>query len=297
MVPSNRTVRGVARLAALLLSLAAFLCLPSPSLLPAAATRSACPEPYFQGVAPVILNPKLAAGTQELCFSRFAVVHSGITRTPLWSAEHLTREGLSAAEGLVRVNRFHPEEALPAGSRAELYDYARSGYDRGHMAPNGDMPDPQAQYESFSLANIVPQDPESNRGVWQKIEISVRALARRRGELYVVTGPLFRGAELKRIGGRVMVPSHVYKAVLDPGKGKAAAYLVENGPTGDYRVLSVAELGELSGIDLFPTLAPSARREAMNLPKPSRGGGRRGSGRGGDDGADAAMRELRRLLR
>ena len=108
------------------LSLAAGLAMPA-----RAATE--CPEHFAGGVAPTITNPKLKARTQEVCFEAFAVLHSGISRTPLYSAEHLTRANLNAAGKLSRKDSFHPESALPAQDRAELKDYARSGYDRGHM--------------------------------------------------------------------------------------------------------------------------------------------------------------------
>ena len=43
------------------------------------------------------------------------------------------------------------------------------------MTPSGDMPDEAAQQERFSLANIVPQTPELNRGIWERIERRVQA--------------------------------------------------------------------------------------------------------------------------
>jgi endonuclease G, mitochondrial len=109
---------------------------------------------------------------------------------PLWSSEHLTRERVEEAHTQRRVNEFHPDPNLPPDERAELSDYARSGFNRRHMAPSGDMPDPRSQEESFSLANMVPQNPDSNRHLWERIETAVRDLARRDGELYVVTGPI-----------------------------------------------------------------------------------------------------------
>lgn len=97
------------------------------------AHADACPAHYVDGRKPEITNPKLDVATRELCYNVFGVMHSGITRTPLWSAEHLTANKLEAAQDLSRENSFHAERKLPAAQRAELADYARSGFDRGHL--------------------------------------------------------------------------------------------------------------------------------------------------------------------
>jgi endonuclease G len=177
------------------------------------AAPSACPWHVADGQAPDPVDPRLSAKTRELCFVGFAVLHSGVTRTPLWAAEHLTRGRVNAAEAMERTSTFHAEPRVPPDERAELADYARSGFDRGHLAPSGDMPDERSQQESFTLANIVPQNPDNNRNLWGPIESVVRPFAQTEGELYVVTGPIFQGARLKRLHGRVLVPTHVFKGI------------------------------------------------------------------------------------
>ncbi len=92
---------------------------------------------------------------------------------------------LEAARGTPREGQFHPDDRLPFADQAQLVDYRRSGYDRGHMTPSGDMPDEHAQQQTFSLANMVPQTAALNRGVWEEIESAVRDLAARQGELYM----------------------------------------------------------------------------------------------------------------
>ena len=42
------------------------------------------------------------------------------------------------------------------------------------MSPNGDMGTPEAQQQSFSLANMIPQAPKLNRVLWEGIESAVR---------------------------------------------------------------------------------------------------------------------------
>ncbi len=159
----------------------------------------------------------------------FAVSASAVTRGALWSAERLTRASVEAARRPPPENRFHPDARLPPEGRAELSDYARSGFDRGHMAPSGDMPTGAAQEQSFSLANMVPQAPALNRGPWERIESAMRRLARRRGELYVVTGPAFTGTRIDTIGdNRVLVPTATWKAIYDPRAQAAGAYLCSN---------------------------------------------------------------------
>ena len=159
---------------------------------------TACPQHFAAGQRPVITNPKLQPRTQELCFKAYAVLHSGLTRTPLYAAEYLTRKNVKNAGKLSRKDSFHAEEALPESDRAELSDYEGSGYDRGHMAPNADFASRKPQAESFSLANMVPQVHENNAGVWAGIEGAARQLAATEGEIYVISGPAFIGGKLKK---------------------------------------------------------------------------------------------------
>ena len=230
------------------------------------AWAAACPAHYVDGRPPEITNPKLDVATTELCYTVFGVMHSGVTRTPLWSAEHLTASNIEAAQDLSRENTFHAERQLPASQRAELADYARSGYDRGHMAPNGDMPDRRSQQDSFTLANMVPQDARNNRYVWAGIEGAVRKMAKKEGALYVITGPAFIGGNLRKVG-RVLVPSHLYKAVYSPRQHAGAAYFIANADTKDYEVLSIAQLEDKLGINLLPSLTRQQKLAMLSLPK------------------------------
>jgi endonuclease G len=237
-------------------------------LVPAHAQPPSCDRHFFQKTAPEITRKSLQSNTVALCFEAFAVLHSGVSRTPLWSAEYLTRDSLKAARDIPRADSFHAEPALPPGQGAELADYVRSGFDRGHMAPAADMPTTQAQHESFSLANVVPQNRKNNQILWSAIEGATRHLTNLRGELYVITGPVFEGEKVDRINSRVLVPTHVFKAVLDPATLEAAAWLAPNNDSGEYQVTSIDSLERRIGFKLFPKLPESAKQRAMELPEP-----------------------------
>ncbi|MEO6322978.1 MAG: DNA/RNA non-specific endonuclease [Polaromonas sp.] len=243
---------------------------------------TACPQHFSAGQPPVISNPKLRPLTRELCFRAFALLHSGLTRTPLYAAEHLTRKNVKNAGKLSRKDSFHAEEALPESERAELSDYERSGYDRGHMAPNADFASRKPQAESFSLANMVPQVHENNAGVWAGIEGATRQLASAEGEIYVITGPAFIGGKLKKIGN-VLVPTHIWKVIYSPTQQRAGAYLVTNDDTRDYAVVSVAKLEKMIGVSLLPGLPQQVRDAGMALPKPVSRQGRKKTVRPADD--------------
>ncbi len=234
----------------------------------AQAQTSGCDRHFFQKAAPEFTRKALQANTAGLCFEAFALMHSGVSKTPLWSAEHLTRDSLQAAKAVPRSDSFHAELTLPPKHGAELADYARSGFDRGHMAPAADMPTAQAQHESFSLANVVPQNRRNNQVLWSAIEGATRHLTNVRGELYVITGPVFEGDKIARINGRVFVPTQVFKAVVDPSSGEGAAWLAPNDDSGDYQVITIAELEKKIGIKLFPTLPEAAKQKTMALPAP-----------------------------
>lgn len=236
----------------------------------ALAQAPACRQ-FSPGQLPALTNAKLVPRTTLLCNDGYAALASGVTHGTLWSAEHPTAASLAAARATPRQGQFHPDDRLPPTDQAQLADYRRSGYDRGHMTPSGDMADETAQQQSFSLANVVPQTAALNRGIWVGIETAVRRLAMREGELYLVTGPAFQGGQLQSIGpSGVLVPSVTWKAVYDPRAGGAGAYVCENTATPACEVVSVAALTRVVGIDPFPSLPAAVKEQAMLLPSPAK---------------------------
>lgn len=85
----------------------------------------------------------------------------------------------------------------------------------------------------------------------------------------MVTGPLFQGSQVRAFKGRVLVPTGLFKSVLDPARKEAAVYIVNNAPGERYRVISIAELEKMAGINIFPTLSAQAKARAMQLPVPT----------------------------
>lgn len=211
-----------------------------------------CPQFFSNGKPPAITpRPK----QRELCYEAFAILHSGETRTPVYVAQRLNRRSIEDADER-RATKFFADARLPRGERAELEDYKRSGFSRGHMAPAGDMPTPTAMAQSFSLANMVPQDIQHNGGAWAKIEQDTRHYVRRaKGDVFVITGPVFT-PESPRIGNNgVRVPTYLFKLVYDQHDKRAWAHWQEN-REGERvgRPISYQELVKRTGVEFLPSL-------------------------------------------
>ncbi len=82
---------------------------------------------------------------------------------------------------------FYEEESIDVSYRAKVSDYSKSGYDRGHMAPDAAFDWSQESLDStYSLSNIIPQIPEVNQKAWVKVEKYARDKAIELFELSVV---------------------------------------------------------------------------------------------------------------
>ena len=220
---------------------------------------SSCLQFFANGKPPVVAH---RLTDQALCYDAFAILHSGESKTAVFVAEKLNKASVADAHEK-RTNRFFPDARLRSAERAMLDDYKGSGFDRGHMAPAGDMPTAQSMAQSFSLANIVTQAPEHNRGAWARsVEAATRKYAARAtGNVYVLTGPVFEPsiAQSPSIGaGHVHVPKYLFKLVYDQDKNRAWAHWhLNDDATRGSRPISYPELVKRTGIDFLPGVSPS----------------------------------------
>ena len=172
----------------------------------------------------------------------YIVGYSESRRDPLWAAYRV----------------FHTDRPFdiprPAGFAADIRtaarvretDFAKSGYDRGHMAPNSDiMRDfgKDAQRETFLLSNICPQTAELNERVWERLEADERKYADTCEEVWVIDGPIFadlNGGTTPRLASGIAVPSAFFKILIDE----------EGRPGGKPRIFSVIMPQDVKGTEL-----------------------------------------------
>jgi endonuclease G len=150
---------------------------------------------------------------------------------------------------------FAPDPLIPGTNLA--IDYAKSGYDRGHLAPAADMGySMETMVQSFYYSNMSPQEPRFNRGIWKKLEMQVRNWAVEYDSLYVVTGPIFDSI-MPTIGPhRVAVPKAYYKVLLQKRNGEwfGIGFVLPNASLkGDIMLYatSIDKVEEITGIDFF----------------------------------------------
>lgn len=176
-----------------------------------------------------------------------------------WVAYELLRSNLTA-ERVPRSNNFREDRAVETGTSSP-YDFGHPDYDRGHLAPAGDMNfNERAMSESFFMSNISPQKNNFNQGIWRELEENTRYWAKKFKRLFVVTGPVLTRPIKERIGNnKVSVPAAYYKVLLDidePEK-KAIAFIMPNAVSYEsihnYAV-SIDEVEELTGINFFGDL-------------------------------------------
>ncbi|MFT0547905.1 DNA/RNA non-specific endonuclease [Allopusillimonas ginsengisoli] len=213
---------------------------------------SRCQQFFPDGRAPVVPT---GHALRELCFSSFAILHNGQTKTPVFVAQRLNRQMLARSKLVQRTDRFYAEARLPFSDRAELADYRGSGYSRGHMAPAGDMHSPEAMAQSFSLANMVPQDQRHNAGAWNSIEQATRKyIMRAAGNVYIFTGPVYSGPPETIGDGGVAVPDYLYKVVYDAVSGRVWVHWQANNPnTKAGPPISYDEFVRRTGLRLLAT--------------------------------------------
>lgn len=208
---------------------------------------------------PKASRPDLMTKGQAICRHAYVTLNDTEAKIPVWVSYTLTPQ--NALGCVKRSNGFAPDQSIPKGKRAELSDYAKSGYDIGHVAPNGDMSfDNQAELESFLLTNMYPQLPGLNRGIWKLLETATRGWAVQRGHSIVVYVGAIYGAGDKTIGNGVVVPRMFYKIVTDTVTGEVMAFAFEHrGGQGNDLVkvrVSIDAIEKASGVAFaFPANA------------------------------------------
>jgi endonuclease G len=202
--------------------------------------------------APITQSPGIS-----ICRSGYEVLYRPEYKTAYWSAEHIRAEEVRG--NTERSNRFSSDPNIPDHLEAQLDDYYRSGYSRGHLAPAGNFRNSQRESdESFYLTNIVPQVQKcNNSGVWSQIEEIVRDWAVHYGELYVVTGPIYWG-DIRTIGSGVRVPDALYKVIWNPKLNETLAFMVPNQPLCKSKprdwTAYIDDVEALANIDFFPKI-------------------------------------------
>ena len=190
-----------------------------------------------------------------LVYSGFHLAYNEQFEQAAWVAYVLTREEIETGD-IARSDNFREDKSIATGS-ASLADYRGSGFDRGHLAPAGDMKWSElAMSQSFLMSNMSPQLPAFNRGIWRKLETAVRNWALEKDSLYVITGPLFSPADsLIGVNG-VGVPGFYFKVLVDlsPPDHDMIAFLLPNSASSEELIhfaLPVDSLEKLSAYDFF----------------------------------------------
>lgn len=220
------------------------------------------------------LAPEAGGGpVRVLSNAGYLVGYSDALGNPLWAAYRL--RDLDWREPAARPEQFRVDPRTAA--RIEPGDYTRSGYDRGHLAPNYAIATRygrEAQDDTFLMSNITPQKHPLNAGPWKALEQRIATnYPARFGEIWVVAGPIF-GAVPARLKRRVAVPDAFFMVVLDESEGRlrSTAFLLPQSAKDeslDSYLVAIDDVERRTGLDFLNEL-PAAAQAALESKRAAR---------------------------
>ena len=154
---------------------------------------------------------------------------------------------------LPRSDSFAPDFSIAPSVQSSLRDYQGSGYDRGHMAPDGDMKyDPVVEHESFLLSNMTPQNQTLNREAWEHLESAVRSFTIGNKTTFTVYVGALYSVTSKHIGNNVIVPDSYFKIIYNNDSHESLAFYYPNLPGTSSQIqkfqTTVADIESKSGL-------------------------------------------------
>jgi endonuclease G, mitochondrial len=205
--------------------------------------------------------PRLTVNESEVYADHgyFVVSFNEEHQLPNWVFYKLSKSDLKNSRAK-RKDRFFADPILKSKNVMSLSPqaFAKSGYDRGHLAPSADFQwSQEANDRTFVMSNMVPQSKGLNRSAWKILEERIRNWACHEGELRVATGPVLE-PNLKTLASGAKVPKRFFKAVLDdtPPRKTIAFVYHQNDRKDVYkeRAMSVKDLEKMTRIDFFSDL-------------------------------------------
>lgn len=205
--------------------------------------------------------PSTAPNEKVIQHTAYSLVYSHKHMQSKWVAYELSRFNITGSAERSRKFSIDPSISPPT---AQTSDYTKTGYDRGHLAPAGDMKfSASAMLESFYMSNVSPQLPGFNRGIWKKLEEQCRSWAPTSHPIFMVTGPILTDNLNTHIGKTcsISVPKRFFKVLLDTAAPmRAIGFVLENVsstlPLRNF-ALSIDEVEKITGLDFFPRLNDS----------------------------------------
>jgi endonuclease G, mitochondrial len=171
-------------------------------------------------------------------YKHFTTCYSNDLNRSVYSVEDLTATNLRKAIAVPRVDKFHEDPVLKTHI---LHNFVGSRYDKGHSVACGNMPTVKSQYESFSMANMIPQHYSNNRGNWKSLENKERSVTLALGKTTVVSGTFGSNGSLKTSD----IPKYVFKIIKSGDYMKV--YIINNDGTQDINITDIDSLSKISG--------------------------------------------------
>lgn len=218
----------------------------------------------------------------------FALNYKPRHLSPQWAVQSIKADTLDPAYGPpARTDKddSRPDPDLPAARAAAPNDFHDTGYTRvflasPHSYPFDDVKYSQAQY----LSNAVTLHPDRVQA-WEGLAQLALAAARQRGEVKVISGTIYEGGKGrgwvgvgkgsgKNAKGKIELPTHLFKVLVDASTGEYIAFVVPNSPLDPgapaAMLVDWKRLEAMTGLVFAPDASAAFQAQQAVPPRPER---------------------------